>query len=96
MWATGAGRRGGWGRGATLGGALLLVAGCAYDPPMAGNHQASKYQADLAECQEIAAKSAHHAVISRGYLFVTYPISLPIKRRIATRECMEGRGYKLS
>lgn len=89
---TGGGRRA---RAAALGGLLLVAGGCAYDPPMAGDHRSAKYQADLAACQEIAAKTAHHAVISRGYLFATYPISLPIKTRVATRECLEGRGYKL-
>jgi hypothetical protein len=73
-----------------------LLAGCAYDPPVAGDDQAPKYVADLAACREAAAKAAHHAVISHGYLFLTYPVSYPIEERSAMRHCMVGKGYVLS
>ena len=53
----------------------VLLASCAYDPPVAGDHQAPKYVADLDACREMAAKAAHQAVIRRGYLFLSYPIS---------------------
>ncbi|MBV8094768.1 MAG: hypothetical protein JOY71_15590 [Acetobacteraceae bacterium] len=74
---------------------LLLVAGCAYDPPMAADHAAPKYKTDLAACQDSAGKEASRRVKARFPLFVTYPISFPVEKRIETRKCMEGKGYKL-
>ena len=74
----------------------VLLASCAYDPPVAGDHQAPKYIADLDACRETAAKAAHQAVIRRGYLFLSYPVSYPIKERAAMRDCMVGKGYTLS
>ncbi len=73
-----------------------LLAGCAFDPPVAGDHHAPKYVSDLAACREAAGKAAHHAVISRGYLFLTYPVSYPIEKRAALRKCMVDKGYTLS
>ncbi|MBV9654759.1 MAG: hypothetical protein JOZ42_09375 [Acetobacteraceae bacterium] len=72
------------------------VAACAYDPPVAGDHTTPKYTADLEACRETAAKAAHHTVIGRGYLFLSYPISYPIEKRAELRKCMTGRGYALS
>jgi hypothetical protein len=78
-------------------GALLLamIFGCAYDPPMRADHASAKYQADLGACRPVAHKEADRVVKARGPLFLTYPISLPIERRIQMRKCMQGKGYKL-
>ena len=76
--------------------ASVLVAGCAYDPPIRGDHHAQKYVEDLNACRETATAAARHAVISRGYLFLSYPISYPIEKRSAIRTCMVGKGYTLS
>jgi len=73
----------------------LVLAGCAYDPPMRADHASAQYQKDLAACQEAGAKEAHRRVMASGILWMSYPISLPIERRIQTRKCMEGKGYKL-
>jgi hypothetical protein len=78
-----------------LGLAGLVLAGCAYDPPMRADHAAASYQKDLAACQEAGDKEADRRVMASGILFLTYPVSLPIEQRIQTRKCMEGKGYKL-
>jgi len=74
--------------------ALALAAGCSYQPPASANRNSPKFQADLTECRQTGDKQAHHAVISRFPLFITYPVSLPLKRRAAVRSCMEAKGYK--
>jgi hypothetical protein len=73
----------------------LVLTGCAYDPPMRADHASAQYQKDLAACQDAGAKEANRRVMASGILFLTYPVSLPIERRIQTRKCMEGKGYKL-
>ncbi len=73
-----------------------VVAGCAYDPPVIGDHHAPKYVEDLNACREAAGRAAHQAVIRRGYLFLSYPISYPLKKRSEMRKCMVGKGYALS
>lgn len=72
----------------------VLLTGCAYDPGMRDDHPAQQYHADLAACRESGDKEAHRRVMARGLLFMTYPVSLPIVRRIQIRACMEGKGYK--
>jgi hypothetical protein len=76
--------------------ALSLASGCAYDPPVAGDRNSAKFQADLTECRGVAEKAAHHAVISRFLPFISYPVSLPLKERAETRKCMTGKGYPLA
>ena len=73
----------------------LLTAACAYDPPVAGDHQAPAYKADLTACRAEAEKNAYHAVISRGPLFMVYPISYPLKKRSELRKCMVSKGHPL-
>lgn len=73
--------------------AVVLAAGCAYDPPVVGDRGSARYQADLSACQEAAQKAAHHAVISRFPLFITYPVSFPLRERAETRRCMASKGY---
>ena len=74
--------------------ALALAGGCSYQPPASADRNSAKFQADLAECRQTGDKLAHHAVISRFPLFITYPVSLPLKRRAAIRSCMEAKGTK--
>ncbi len=73
----------------------LVLAGCAYDPPMRADHASATYRKDLVACQDAGDKEAHRRVMASGILFLTYPASLPIQQRIQTRKCMEGKGYKL-
>ena len=75
---------------------IALASACAYDPPVAGDRSSSKFQADLAECRATGTKAAHHAVISRGLLFMTYPISFPLIERRQTRQCMVTKGYQMA
>ncbi len=72
---------------------LLAVAACGYAPPNPADTAKPSYTADLAACQTAGDKEAHRLVMSRGGLFLTYPISLPIEQRLQTRKCMVGKGY---
>ena len=72
---------------------FVTLAGCGYTPPNAADAARPSYQADLSACQEAGDKAAHHLVMSRGGLFITYPISLPIVESIQTHKCMDGKGY---
>jgi hypothetical protein len=77
-------------------GPLLLVAACGYTPPDAAATSKPSYQSDLAACQTAGDKEAHRLVMSRGGLFLTYPISLPIQEQRQTSKCMAGKGYATS
>jgi hypothetical protein len=72
---------------------LLAVAACGYAPANPADTAKPTYQSDLAACQTSADKEAHRLVMSRGGLFLTYPVSLPIERTRQTRNCMDGKGY---
>ena len=74
----------------------LLVAGCAYQPPNAADRARPSFTADLATCETEADKEAHRLVMSRGGLFLSYPIALPIVEARETRQCMDGKGYAAS
>jgi hypothetical protein len=71
----------------------LLVAACGYAPPNPADTARPTYQSDLAACQTVGDKEAHRLVMSRGGLFLTYPISSPIEQTLQTRKCMDGKGY---
>jgi hypothetical protein len=75
---------------------LMMLTACAYDPPVVGDRRTSGYQTDLTVCRGIADKNANRQVRSSGLLFLTYPVSLPVKERAETRKCMVGKGYKLT
>jgi hypothetical protein len=72
---------------------LLAVAACGYTPPNAADANRPTYQSDLAACQASGDKEAHRLVMTKGGLFLTYPISLPIEERRQTSKCMEMKGY---
>ena len=69
------------------------VTACAYSPPNPADTAKTAYQSDLAACQTSGDKEAHRLVMSRGALFLTYPISLPVEEWRQTRKCMDGKGY---
>ena len=81
----------GWVVRLLLMGPLLAVAACGgYSP---ADTAKPNYAADLAACQTAGDKEAHRLVMSRGGLFLTYPISLPIQEHLQARKCMDGKGY---
>ena len=82
--------------GLLLMGPLLALAACGYTPPNAADAARPSYAADLAACQTAGDKEAHRLVMSRGGLFLTYPISLPIEQSLQTRKCMDAKGYAAS
>jgi hypothetical protein len=72
---------------------FVTLAGCGYSPPNAADTARPSYQADLVACQDAGDKEAHRLVMSKGGLFLSYPISLPIEESIQMRKCMDGKGY---
>jgi len=87
----------GWVVRLLLTGPLLAVAACGgYSPPNSADTARPTYTADLAACQTAGDKEAHRLVMSRGGLFLTYPISLPIQEYLQTSKCMTGKGYVAS
>jgi hypothetical protein len=72
---------------------LPAVAACGYTPPNPTDTAKPTYQSDLAACQTSGDKEAHRLVMSKGGLFLTYPISLPIVEARQIRKCMDGKGY---
>jgi len=72
---------------------LLLLAGCASDPEMRGDHDAAQYSADLASCRSKASTDADKEVKRRFYSFVLYGITYPLQQRQDTRTCLSTRGY---
>jgi hypothetical protein len=75
---------------------LLGVAACSYAPPNVADESRPSYQTDLAACQASGEKAAHHLVMTKGGLFLTYPISLPIEEKRQTTKCMDAKGYAAS
>jgi hypothetical protein len=71
---------------------LLLVVSCGYSPN-AVDARRPTYQADLAACQQSGDKEAHRLVMSKGELFLTYPISIFVQEHIQVHKCMDGKGY---
>jgi hypothetical protein len=75
---------------------LLAVAACGYTPPNAADTGRPGYQADLAACQSSGDTEAHRIVMSKGGLFLTYPISIFVEEHRQIRKCMDGKGYVAS
>jgi hypothetical protein len=74
-------------------GPVLAVTACSYSPPNAADTARPSYAADLAACQTVGDTEAHRLVMSKGGLFLTYPISLPIEQHLQIGKCMDGKGY---
>ena len=76
--------------------ALLLVAGCAaYDPPMAGDHAATRYQLDLQRCRRQAATAAARIANATPQSAIRSAFSSDEPERADIRNCMQSRGYHL-
>jgi hypothetical protein len=73
----------------------LCVCACAYDPPVQANHQSASYQADLKQRRKTGDEQATKIVKASGILFLTYPVSYPVKARAQIRKCMQDKGYNL-
>ena len=76
--------------------ALALLAGCAgaYDPPMAGDHKAARYQADLLKCQKQADARARQisGATPQSAIRAVFASDAPEHQDVAA--CMQSRGYK--
>ena len=73
---------------------LLLLAGCAYQPPLAGDHTLVKYKGDLKRCRD----QAHVAVVqAAGKTPWTELQSIFWSRKPEHEDvlkCMLGKGYQ--
>jgi hypothetical protein len=75
---------------------LLALVACGYSPPTPADTAKPAYHADLAACETSGDKEAHRLVMSKGGLFLTYPISIFVEEHRQVRKCMEGKGYVAS
>jgi hypothetical protein len=75
---------------------LLVVAACGYSPPNSSDAAKPTYKSDLAACQTSGDKEAHRLVMSKGALFLTYPISIFVEEHREVHKCMDGKGYVAS
>ncbi len=75
---------------------FLAIAGCAaYDPPIAGDHAADKYKADLEACRTASQHSVYLSNARSPGPWIISPITGPPAVRAAIRTCMQGKGYVL-
>lgn len=81
------------GRGAFAAAVLVLLAGCAGDPGVAGDRASPKFQADLKTCRASAAEQVRKEDAKRFPRWVVSPFTAPGQRHRAVRACMEGKGY---
>ena len=74
-------------------GVMLAVAACGLAPPDPTDAGRPGYGADLAACQTSGHAEAHRLVMSKGELFLLYPISMHYLERSQVRKCLEGKNY---
>ena len=72
----------------------VLLAGCAYDPPVQADHAAPKYEADLAKCRKQAALAAGRIANATPQSSIRSLFASDEPERQDIRECMRGRGYR--
>jgi hypothetical protein len=75
--------------------ALLPLAACTYDPPVAGDRTSPKYQTDLKACRDKAAHDVYMNFAGSIGTWIISPITAPSARRRAVRACLLSRGYTL-
>ena len=74
---------------------LLSLAGCAYDPPMIGDHSTTKYRADLHACRTSVDPRVELQDRSTFPQFLISPATTPFRERAGIRICMIQHGYTL-
>ena len=75
----------------------ILPAACAnYDPPMAGDHTAPRYQADAARCRKQASAAAARTANATPQSALRAAFASDEPQREAVRSCMQSRGYALA
>ncbi len=77
---------------------LLGLAGCAssYDPPVAGDHAALRYQTDLQRCQKQASAAATRIANATPQSAVRALFTSDAPERKQIQDCMQSRGYHLA
>ncbi len=77
--------------------ALLCLSACAsYDPPMAGDHAAFRYQTDLDRCRKQADTAALRSANATPTSAIRALFSSSEPQRQQIRSCMQSRGYQLA
>ena len=73
---------------------VLAVAGCAgYEPRTETDRSASKYQADLAACQQSSVDAVNKRNAKTGLAWFSSPVRRPFQIREAIRSCVREKGY---
>ena len=71
----------------------LLLAGCAYDPPLTADHAAPAYRNALARCQKDVYRDASRKANATPSSAVESLFTSDEPQRQAIRACMQHRGY---
>ncbi len=74
---------------------MLTLGGCAYDPPVLGDHMAKPYQTDLAACRTASTETVRRKNAATLGSWIISPFTGPPRVRAAIRTCMQGKGYTL-
>lgn len=73
--------------------ALLLAAGCGYQPPAQVDRGKPSYQADLDSCHDASVTSVNKQNAKTGLAWVSAPVRRWGQIGRATQACMEAKGY---
>ncbi|WP_428484295.1 hypothetical protein [Rhodopila sp.] len=74
---------------------LLGVSGCAYDPPVQGEHTSDRYKADLQKCRTSSTEAVRLKNAGTLESWIISPVTGPPAVRAAIRTCMASQGYVL-
>ena len=75
---------------------LVLLAGCgSYDPPVTGDRDNSKFQADLIRCRKQASTAASRKANATPQSLAASFFDSGDQERKDVKTCMQGRGYAL-
>jgi hypothetical protein len=75
---------------------VLALSACAYDPPIATDHSAQKYVADLNACRDSVGAKVDLEGRATFPRFLISPFTGPPRKRTGIRDCMIGKGYMVA
>ena len=75
---------------------LLGLSGCAYDPPVKGDHTSEQYKADLEKCRTSSTETVRLKNADTFGTWIISPFTGPPTVRAAIRKCMASKGYVLA
>jgi hypothetical protein len=74
----------------------LALTACAYDPPVAADHTAPQYLADLQACRQSVDARVDLQGRTTFPRFLMSPFTGPPRKRAGIRDCMVAKGYALT